>query len=97
MARFIIAGIGLLMFVGFSTTFAYKISPRIIDGYPAKLGQFPYYAYLDIKTFGFGKYFVQNVFSNFLIYHFKSFNFRSIIVWSLTDHRRMAHYISALH
>lgn len=44
------------MFGGFATTSAFKITPLIVDGQPAKLGQFPYYAYLDIRSFGFGKY-----------------------------------------
>lgn len=47
----------LLMSVGLATIGAFEITPRIVGGKAAKLGQFPYYAHLDIRSFGFGKYF----------------------------------------
>lgn len=58
--KYIIIGVGLFMLAEFLPAGAYTISPRIINGKPAKLGQFPYYAYLDIKSFGFGKCVILN-------------------------------------
>ena len=46
--------IGLLMAVSFAITDAFKITPLLVHAKSAKLGEFPYYAYLDIKSFGFG-------------------------------------------
>lgn len=39
----------LVVFICFCSSNAFKIKPRIIDGRRAGPGQFPYYAYLDIK------------------------------------------------
>lgn len=46
------------LFAVIATASAFKISSRIVGGKPAQLNQFPYYVYLDIRSFGFGKYFI---------------------------------------
>lgn len=39
----------LVVLICFCSSNAFKIQPRIIDGRKAHPGQFPYYAYLDVK------------------------------------------------
>lgn len=47
MRNFITLSLTVLAFV--VANHAYTIQPRIVDGEKAKSGQFPYYAFLDIK------------------------------------------------
>lgn len=47
MRNFIALSLAVLAFVAISH--AYTIQPRIVDGEKAKSGQFPYYAFLDVK------------------------------------------------
>lgn len=47
MSNFTSLSLAVLAFV--VASHAYTIQPRIVDGEKAKSGQFPYYAFLDIK------------------------------------------------
>lgn len=53
-----IIGIILSVIVVIAITGAFEITPRIVGGQAADLGQFPYYAFLDIRSFGYCKYFI---------------------------------------